>query len=288
MKNFLLCITLILLLCSFSPAADWKSPADAAVAMSGAAVASLESKPDKTAEDIYILTIIYYREFQKTRLKKLFREYEEKMPDHPVIKLLQGIILLGDHRLAESRGILAGVLRTHPDFHPASVTLAHLDYVRKDFDRSYREALDLIGRKKELSGFHFAVSLMVAAGAKGVLVKRNPVRAAPAYFEVTGYLKEAAKQMPGSAEVLYAWGSYYLLTPFIAGGDPEQATALLEKSRKLTPLNPGVYVRLAQAWRARGVRVAAGQYLEYARRLDPQDELLHDELTGEKVFLDAP
>ena len=288
MKKIFLCAILILPLCLSAAAAEWKSPADAAVAMSGAAVASLENKPDKTAEDVYILTIIYYREFQKARLKKLFREYEEKMPDHPVIKLLQGIILMADHRLSESHGVLIGVLRTHPDFHPARVTLAHLNYLQKDFDRSYREALDLIGRKKELSGFHFAVSLMVASGAKGVLVKKNPVRAIPAHFEVTGYLKEAAKQMPGSAEVLYAWGSYYLLTPSIAGGDLDQAIALLERSRKLSPFNPGVYVRLAQACRARGFRVAAGQYLEYARRLDPQDELLQDELSGEKIFLDAP
>ncbi len=288
MKNIFLSVILVLLFCFSTSAADWKSPADAALMMSPGAVLSLENKPDKSAGDVYVLTILYYREFQKAKLKKLLGDCEKKMPDQPAVKLLQGIVLMWDHRLSESRVVLTGVVRLHPDFYPARATLAHLDYLRKDFDRSYEGALQMIDRRKELSRFHFALSLLVASGAKGILVKRNLVRAIAAYFEVNGYLKEARRQMPDSAEVLYAVGTYYLLTPSIAGGDLDQAAALLEKSRKLTPLNPGVYVRLAQCYRARGLKLAVQQYLDYARYLDPQDELLLDDLSGEKVFLDVP
>lgn len=288
MKYALTLILTAALLCASARAADWKGQADAALAMTPAARAVLENKPEKSAQEIYLLTIFYYREFQKAKLKKLESDYAKVLSGTPEMQLLQGIMLMWDHRQAESRRVLAGLVAAHPDFHPAAVTLAHLDYLCKDFERSYAGARRLIGRKKELSRFHFTVSLLVASGAKGVLAHRNLVIAIPAYFEVNGYLKEAQKQLPDSAEVLYAIGTYRLLTPSIAGGDMDMAVSLLERSRRLAPQNPGVYVRLAQAYRARGLAPVSRQYLEQARAIDPQDELLLDDLSGEKVFLDAP
>lgn len=251
-------------------------------------LAGLEMKKDKSAEDIYVLTIVYYREFQLAKLKQLLGDQEKRAANGPVLKLLQGITFMGEHRYEESRAVLSGIVKTHPDFYPASVALAHLDYLQKDFERSYQRAVQLIGKRKELSRFHFAVSLMLAAGAKGVLAKRNLLVAIPAYFEVNGYLAEAQKQMPDAAEVLYAVGSYHLLTPAVAGGDLDRAIALLERSKQLSPLNPGVYVRLAQAYRACGRPDVAGKYLRRAAQLDPRNELLVDDLSGEKAFLDVP
>lgn len=288
MKIFLPLLIAALLMGSPVRAADWKGQADAAVSLSPAAVAFIENKPDKSADEIYALTIIFYREFQKKKLRKLFSDYEKKMPDEPGIKLLQGMVLMWDHRREESRAVLAGLIAAHPDFYPAHVVLAHLDYLKKDFDRSYERARWLIARKNELSRFHFVVSLLVASGAKGILARNNLATAIPAYFEVNGYLKEAQKQMPEAAEVLYAVGTYRLLTPSIAGGDLDRAIALLEKSRRMTPQNPGVYVRLAQGYRAKGLHVIARRYLDLARDIDEQDELLQDDLSDEKIFLDAP
>ena len=288
MKRILPLIIFASFLCSSSFAADWKSPADLAIGMSREAVVSLENKKDKSAQDIYVLTIVYYREFQLAKLKQLLGGEEKRAANGPQLKLLQGIAFMGEHRYQESRGILAAVLKTHPDFYPALVALAHLDYLQKDFDRAYQRALQLIGKRKELSRFHFTVSLMLAAGARGVLAKRNLLVAIPAYFEVNGYLAEAQKQMPDSAEVLYAVGSYHLLTPAVAGGDLEKAIALLERSRQMTPLNPDVCVRLAQAYRAYGRPDVSGKYLRQAAQLDPRNELLVDDLSGEKTFLDVP
>lgn len=288
MKQTLTFIFCAAVLCASAWGADWKTTADAALGMPPAARALLERKPDKSAQDVYILTLFHYRDFQKTKLKKLESDSARALSGTPELLLLQGITLMWDHRHAESRRVLAGLVAAHPDFFPAAVTLAHLDYLRRDFERSYAGARRLIDRKKELSRFHLTVSLLVASGAKGVLAQRNLVSAIPAYFEVNGYLKEAQKQLPDSAEVLYALGTYHLLTPSITGGDLDVAVALLEQSRRLAPLNPGVYVRLAQAYRARGLALVSRQYLEQARAIDPQDELLLDDLSGEKVFLDVP
>ncbi|MRR17377.1 MAG: hypothetical protein EG826_13065 [Deltaproteobacteria bacterium] len=287
MKRILPVVIFACLAYSSCLAADWKSPADLAIAISPAAAASLENKKDKSAQDIYILTIVYYREFQLAKLKQLLGDEEKRALGGPQLKLLQGITFMGEHRYEESRAVLAGLVKTHPDFYPASVALAHLDYLQKDFDRSYQRAVQLIGKRRELSRFHFTVSLMLAAGAKGVLAKRNLLVAIPAYFEVKGYLEEAQKQMPDAAEVLYAVGSYHLLTPAVAGGDVERAIALLERSKRLTPLNPHVYVRLAQAYRACSRPDVSRRYLRQAAELDPRNELLVDDLSGEKAFLDV-
>ena len=288
MKRILPVIIFASWLCSSSFASDWKSPADLAIGMSPGAITTLENKQDKSVQDIYVLTIVYYREFQKSKLKKLFQDNEKQNPLSPEVKLLQGIVLMRDHRYQESRDVLTGVIKAHPDFYPAQLTLAHLDYLQKDFDRSYRVARQMIDKKKELSRFHAALGFMLAAGAKGVITQKSMLRAIPAYFEVNRYLKEAQKQMPDSAEVLYAVGSYHLLTPGVAGGDLDKAIVLLEQSRRLAPLNPDVYVRLGQAYRAKGLAAISHKYLAYARELDARDELLLDDLSGDKVFLDVP
>ena len=288
MKKNLSLIVLACLFCSSAFAADWKSPADLAVRLTPASIAHLENKEDKSAQDVYMLTVLYYREYQRAKLKKLLGDHEKQMPASPAVKLLQGIVLMSDHRYQESRNVLTGVINAYPDFYPALVTLSHLDYLQKDFDRAYRRALQIIEKKSELSRFYFAVSLMLAAGAKGIIVKNNMIKAIPAYFEVNGYLKEAQKQMPDSAEVLYAVGSYHLLTPSIAGGSLDKAIILLEKSKHMMPLNPSVYVRLAQAYRACGQKAVSQQYLTKAMELDPRNELLLDDLSGTNVFLDVP
>ena len=84
------------------------------------------------------------------------------------------------------------------------------------------------------------------------------------------------------------WGPIHPLTPAVAGGNLERATQLLEKSRQLTPLNPNVYLRLAQAYRARGDSSQYRKNIDRASELDCRDELLLDYLSGEKAFLDVP
>jgi len=288
MKKILLFMIFAGWLYSSAFAADWKALADSAVQLSPGAILHLENKTDPSAQDIYMLTMVYYREYQRAKLKKLFNGNKNKMPDSPAMKLLQGIMLLRDHRHQESRDVLTTLIKMHPEFYPAQVTLSHLDYLQKDFAGSYRRARQMIEKRGDLSRFHMAMSLMLASGSQGVLTKKYMIRAIPAYFEVNGYFKEVQKLMPDSAEAFYSIGSYHLLTPAIAGGDLEKAIVLLEKSRRMTPLNPAVYLRLAQAKRAKGLSTVAQQYLNKAIDIDPQDELLQDYLSGEKEFLDVP
>jgi tetratricopeptide (TPR) repeat protein len=281
-------IIFALLFCSSARAADWKNPADSAIQLSPGAILSLENKKDKSAQDVYRLTIVYYREYQQAKLKKLFNDNEKNIPDSPVLKLLQGIILMWDHRHQESRNILTNAVKAYPDFYPAQIALLHLDYLQKDFVRVYRMARPMIDKKSELSRFHLTVSLLLAAGSKGFITRKNLIKAIPAYFEVNRYFKEAQKLMPDSAEVLYGVGSYRLVAPAIAGGNLDSAIQLLERSGQLTPLNTNVYVRLAQAYRAKGNLAAYQKNIARAWELDPQDELLLDYVSGEKVFLDVP
>lgn len=287
MKKIILTVILFCWVCSSAAAADWMSLADRAVSLSASEISALENKKDKTAEDFYMLSLLYYRNYDHTGLKKLFAAHVASASAGAELRVLEAIILMREHRHSESRSALMCVLDAQPDFHPARIVLAHLSYLQKDFKQSYALARQLIARKKELSKYHYTVSLLLAAGAKGILTQRYMVRAIPAYFEITGYFKEAKRMMPDAAEVLYGLGSYHLLTPPIAGGDVDKAIAMLEKSRRLTPQNTPVYVRLAQAYRFKGDEIAWKKNVERAMEIDPQDELLLDYLSGEKVFLDV-
>ena len=288
MKNLSVMFILLSLTAVTAYGADWKILTDGTTALSPAAILALENKERKSDEDIYALTLIYYRQYHHAGLKKLFAAYEKVMPDSPVVKLLQGILLMQEHRHRQSRAVLTGVFRAHPDFYPALFALGHSSYLQKDYQEAYVLARQLLDRKKQLSRYHYTAGLVLAAGARGFTTPRNWILAIPAYFEVNGYFREAKKLMPESPEVLYGTGCYHLLTPSFAGGDIDLAISLLEKSRRLTPLNTQVYVRLAQAYRAKKDENAYSKNIARAIELDPQDELLLDYLSGEKAFLDVP
>ena len=288
MKKILSLIVFVCLLYSSAFSSDWKNLANATIEMSADAISNLENKKDKSAQDVYSLTIIYNREGNLDKLQTMFNDNEKNMPNSPALRLLEGIILMREHKYEESRDILKGVMTTHPDFYPALVTLSYLNYLQKDFAQTYAIAKQLIAKKTELSRYHYVGSLLLAAGSKGIMAKNSLFNAIFAYFEVNGYFEEAQQLMPDSSEVLYATGSYYLVTPAIAGGDLDKAIGLLEKSRQLAPLNTQVYVRLAQAYRNRGDAVAFQQNIARASELDPQDELLLDYISDEKKFLDIP
>jgi tetratricopeptide (TPR) repeat protein len=290
MKKVFLSLFLFILF-SFSLtaiAADWKMLSDHAVSMSADGICSLENTKHKTSSDIYQLAIIYVRQFDYNKNKKLLREVENLMPDTAILKWLQALVFMQEHRLQESSENLLRLIKTDPEFYPAAITLAHVYYLKKDFTRSYSLARQLMERKKDLSRYHYVVSLLIAGAAKGIITKKTLERLLPSYFEVHSYFKEAEKMQPQAPEVLFGLGSYYLLIPAIVGGNNNKAIKLLEKARELTPLNVHIYVRLAQANKAKGNLVAYHHNISKAREIDSQDELLVDFTSGKKDFLDVP
>jgi len=288
MKQILMMIVFLCLPAAAACGADWKALTDEAVMLSPASVVALEGKEKKSEQDVYVLTLIYYRQYRHAGLKKLLADSGNLPPDSPALSLLQGILLMREHQHPQSRAVLNGVLHAHPDFYPALFVLGHQCYLQKDFHQAHALARRLIGKKKDLSKYHYMASLVLAAGARGFTAPRNWLLAIPAYFEVTGHFREAKRLMPESAEVLYGLGCFHLLTPSFVGGDIDLAISMLEKSRRLTPLNTQVYVRLAQAYRAKNDESAYRKNIDRAHEIDAQDELLADYLSGEKGFLDVP
>jgi tetratricopeptide (TPR) repeat protein len=288
MKTFAAALMLVCLVGASGYGADWKTLTDEAVSLSPPEIWALAAKEKKSDGEIYKLTIVYYRQYDRSALRKLWVESGQARSDTPALGLLRGVLLLREHRLTESRAVLSRVLQEHPDFHPALFVLGHLSYLQKDFVYAYAVARRLIAQKKDLSTYHYTAALVLAAGAKGFTAPRNWLWAIPAFLEVTGHFREAGKLMPQAPEVLYGLGCFHLLTPSFVGGNLDLAIEMLERSRQLTPLNTQVYVRLAQAYRAKKNEDAYRRHIERAREIDGQDELLIDYLSGEKAFLDAP
>ena len=116
MKKILLLITVFF--CSGSlpaVAADWVGLADRAVSLSAGDVRVLESKSDKTLGDLYQLTIYYYRQYDHDGLAALFSETKDQYPADSEARVLEAIILMREHRHAQSRAVLDRVLARKPD-----------------------------------------------------------------------------------------------------------------------------------------------------------------------------
>lgn len=269
-------------------ATDWKMLSDHAVGMSADRICGLENKKNKTSSDIYQLAIINVRQFDHNKNKKLLQDAETLIPDTAILKWLQALVFMQEHKLQESSDSLLQINRNNPEFYPAAVTLAHVYYLKKDFARSYSLARQLMERKKELSQYHYVVSLLIAGAAKGTITKKTRERLLPSYFEVHSYFKEGEKLMPQAPEVLFGLGTYYLLIPAIVGGNTNKAIKLLVKAQEMTPLNANIYVRLAQAYKDKGNLTAYHYYIGRACEIDPLDELLIDFTSGKKEFLDVP
>lgn len=276
MKNFIFIIILSFFLTTpcQSKGVDWARLTDKAILLTPEQVKILENKESLVDDEVFQLGIIYLRKFNTEKLKTL---QNRASPESVVNTWLQAIILMKNHNYIESQEILLKIIEDYPEFYPAQVILINTYFLQKKHKKAYLLAKTLMGKKDLISKYHYVTSLLFAGASKGLLAQNNPAKSTLAFFEIKSYFDETQKLMRNSPEVQYGMGAFKLLTPVIAGGSVNKAITYLKRAQAQTPLNPNIYVRLAQAYKRKNNMMKYKEYLSKARQLDSQNKLLLDE-----------
>jgi Tfp pilus assembly protein PilF len=196
-------------------------------------------------------------------------------------------VMRRQHEPAKAATALKDIVRSHPEFSPAYISLAYIKYMDMDFEGAVRLALIVMqmGREKvDLSNYVRAYCLY--SGAKGMIAHYGgPLSKAINGLAVKPNLDKAEKLQPNSPGVLFGLGSYYFLAPVIAGGDKRKAETYLKRAIEVDPLFVDAYIRLAQLYKIRGEADKYDIYIKKASSIDPDNELLLDQLSGKCKFI---
>lgn len=245
---------------------------------------SLELKKSTNTEDIYTAALKMLSERYDKRAEKLFRRMEDI--GGPSFGSRWGIaeIKRRRDREEESKKILDEIISNNPGYAPALISRAYISFEQGSYD----EAIDTADKVLDMAPENADTGNIIRAhliigGAKGIKARESFI-----FSKITrglsarGHLKDAREINPQDPGVVFAWGSYYLEAPGIAGGDIEKAEEYLLKAKEMSPRDTDIYVRLAQLYRKKGNTKLYKKYIEQARGMDPKNRLLKKVLKQEK------
>lgn len=241
----------------------------------------LESNQD-ISEGLYLSGLVYLNRHKEFEAKEAFKAMLEKDPQSVEAQWGLAEVLRRDKDIEASGKMLNKVIEADPQFWPAYITLAYLKYTQADFDGAVRLALKVRSQgRKRVDLSNYTRSYLIFAGAKGMIASTGgPFSKLINGTQVLPNLKKAEKLQPDSVAVLFGLGSFYFLAPGIAGGSIEKAIYYLERAVEEDPLFADAYVRLAQVYKAKEDIAKYRHYLDKAKEVDPENELLQDEKTG--------
>ncbi|MDD4294425.1 MAG: hypothetical protein PHP69_02805 [Candidatus Omnitrophica bacterium] len=233
-----------------------------------------------SVEKLYSLAIIYLNAKQDTDAQEIFFRIIKNDPS--IFQAQWGLaeILRRQKYYTDSEKILAQIIEEHPFFSPAYISLAYLKYTQADFKQVQRLAITVIKNGPARSDTDtLARAYTIYAGAKGLIAsKGGPMAKIINGTQVLPNLKRAETLKPNDPEVLFGLGNFYFLAPKIAGGDITKSVEYFEKCTKKDPLLTDAYVRLAQIYKAKKDKAKYKFYINKAQSIDPENELLKDEL----------
>ncbi len=177
----------------------------------------------------------------------------------------------------QAQELLDKILEKNPGHIPSLISLAYLRYK----DDRLNEALKLIHRVLRMDNLDKANKAL----AYMMLGTINSRRSSKGWFlnkitygtQIKGYFLKAKELAPEFPEVHLGLGTFYLLAPAIAGGNLNKAFEELEYAVKIAPDFATANARLAQAYKEKGDLEKYNLYLNRAKELDPQNEVLHEE-----------
>lgn len=268
-------------------ALDWKKLHEKADNQSLTQSLMASQKGPGSLEDSYVLGLAYLNQHRDKEAEAGFGKILERDPGAIEAQWGMAEALRRQHQLERAEELLGEIIRGHPGFYPAYISMAYLKYTRLDFKESARLALRVIkaGRGKvDLSNYTRAYCLY--AGAKGMIAHYGgPLSKLINGAAVKSKLDRAEELQPNSAGVLFGLGSFYLLAPRIAGGDPLKSEAYLRRAIRIDPFFADAYVRLAQLYKIKGEDAFFEKYLRKALELDPGNELAFDIRSGRCRFI---
>ncbi len=186
-------------------------------------------------------------------------------------------ILRRKNNSKEAELILNGILNKTKESHLASLnTLAYIKYDNNDF----KGAVSLVTKVLNIQSLDnqnkaLAFMLLGAINSKraaegGLMSKVINVGKIKPYFLKA---KELAPDLP---EVRLAMGTFYLFAPAIIGGNLDKAIEELETAVGMAPEFVTACVRLAQAYKKKGMQDKYTYYISKAREIEPENGIFRE------------
>lgn len=286
--GFLAAIILSCFMVEASLALEWKSLHERSEKITlDEAISASQANPG-SLQDSYVLALIYLNLHKDQDAEREFNKMLRIDPTSEEARWGLAEILRKRHKLHEAEKILSDIVLARPDFSPAYISLAYVKFLLLDFQEAVQLSKKVIrqGEYGDTDLTNYVRAYAVFAGAKGIIAhSQGPLSKFANGTAVLPALKKARELQPISAPVFFGLGSFYLLAPTLAGGDPEEAEIYLNKTVELDPLFPDVYVRLAQLYKLEKDTSKHDIFLSKALELDPQNELAIDEKSGKCIYV---
>ncbi|MFH1363379.1 MAG: tetratricopeptide repeat protein [Candidatus Omnitrophota bacterium] len=287
MKKVFLLLFISTFLSAFSAQGqDWIKLHQAADALTINEALNLVRENPGSADLIYQLGLVYLSQHKDKEAEATF---EQLLNSSSLVVLAEwGLseVYRRQKKTAASEKILTKSIKDNIDFSPAYITYAYLKYTQADFKAAINLSLKVIRQgQANVDLSNYARAFLIYAGSKGMIASRGgPLSKLINGTQVLPNLKRAEKLKPDSAEVLFGLGNFYFLAPAIAGGNLDKALTYLERTIEVDPLLADAYVRLAQLYKLRQNNRKYEFYLNLAKNIDSENELLKDELSRECKF----
>ncbi|MBD3271366.1 MAG: tetratricopeptide repeat protein [Elusimicrobia bacterium] len=238
---------------------------------------AVSNNPD-SLDDQYILALVYLTHHKNQEALDIFSILRTKKTSsiEGTWGTAEVLRRFRDHN--KSKELLKTIMETNKEFAPAYITLAYIKYIELDLKETIRLAahvIDLGRANVDLS--NYVRAHLIVGGAKGMRAYYGgPIAKVIHGLPVKSYLNKAQELQPNNPGVYFGLGSYYLLSPGIAGGDLEKAEEYIRKAIDKDPLFADAYVRLAQVFKRKGNQEKFEEYIQKALDIDPDNELAND------------
>ncbi|MBM3244501.1 MAG: tetratricopeptide repeat protein [Candidatus Omnitrophica bacterium] len=238
-------------------------------------------------EDKYTLALVYLNLRRDSEAEEIFDYILQVNPEAYEAKWGKAEVLRRKHNYPESGKILSEIIEDAPDFSPAYISLAYIKYMKFDFNQAVALATKVIEQGKDIVDLsNYVRAILIVSGAKGMIAHYGgPLSKIINGTAVFPGLKKAEKAKPDDPAVLFGLGAFYLLAPRFAGGDLDKSLDYLNKAVKKDPKSPDAYVRLGQAYKAKGDIEKYNFYLNKALEIDAANELALDIKNGTCRFI---
>lgn len=257
---------------------DWKPLHEKAQKLILAEAQRVLDRQNPAAEDLYVLGLVYLNEYKPRQAENIFDKITGLDSKISEARWGKAESLRRRHQLEESKKILKEVIKSNPDFSPAYITLAYINFSQHNYNKAVELVYKVLkqGREK-VDLISYTRAYLILAGSKGMIAHdAGPIAKVIHGTKILPNLRKAQELMPNSAGVHFGFGAFYLLAPTVIGGDINKAEESLKQAVRADPLFADVYVRLAQVYQRKGDIEKYKLYLEEALRLDSGNELALD------------
>jgi len=184
-------------------------------------------------------------------------------------------VLRRKRKYEESRALLDQVLVRNSRHVPSLITLSYLKYREGNLDEAQDSIITALSSYVDKKNEALAYMMLGMINAKRA--EKGDFLAKLRYgTQIRCFLERAKELAPDLPEVRLALGTFYLAAPAIIGGNLDKALIELDACVTIAPNFATANARLAQCYKKKYNLEKYNFYVEAARYIDPENEVLKE------------